>query len=904
MNSPRSSSLLFLVLAGCTPAATPSDHPAPRKVATLAPLPSAAVTATVRTDPPTDEEVCVHSVRQTAPALVGTHPFAPPAARCQDGDWFCDSTEVSPDPTDLCFVANRNIARAERESRGVVAAGMTSRPWDGTQPPRYLDRIDAHLHLTEQEHALLRTNGFVVLDRLPYANYANAFHDVFQEQLPLYVGIDPILHAVFRGTERALERVERKRLVPALASLLRKLRSSLAHSRGRYDPETLTDLDVYLGVAWVLGGAPTEEQSWTLFGNDELVRGLADSARGSQGLETVEVFGRARMVDFSQLEPRGHYASNPASESSLREYFQAVMWMSRFEFNLVSRSCRSSQPGAVTDPSETPREARDAMALADLVNRSGASAELRMFDEVYAAFAGRREDIAPAELSRLMRAHGIRANDKEGFSKLKAAIGDGYRRHARTHYMPQGARELPAIATLLGPRIVPDIAPLTRLVHDALPGRTRLGAPDVAYLLGHDRAKAYLAKDLKKFPGLTIALDASRSELARQSALGGDVYASWLRSILALGPAPSGVVPSFMKSEAYADSRMNSALVGYGQLRHAFVLLAAQGYDAYGCEIPDAYVEPLPAVYDALVGHVKAMQTQSRGWVGLERVLVMLGTIARAEADGRPLTDPQKRWLAMVAENIPVGGYSDSGEPPKWTGWYFDMFDDREHGATRSTSFVADYFSLTNEGEVAYLGADGPRLGVFVVDVGGESRAMVGPVAKGYETTAPFASRLDDAKAVSLEHRTAAWRTGFAAPSQAEPRLGLEGRVVRCQPGSGAQWRVVLRSEVPIEAVQVTLLDHHADALTEPLSIRVGPSWEVHAFTLPPAVAAAEFGVEGLHIGIADLGAIGAGKGRWDYFTSPSVFVGAGEYPFVPLPKRPRGVGEFSIGAMALPPAR
>jgi Protein of unknown function (DUF3160) len=901
MNFPRSSSLLFLVLAGCTPAPTPSDHPPSRQVATLAPLPSAAVTATVRTGPPTDEEVCVHSVRQKASALAGVHPFMPPAARCQDGDWFCDSTDVSPDPTDACFVANQNIARAERESHGARAAGTTSGPWDGIQPPLYLDRIDAHLHLTDQEHALLRRNGFVVLDRLPYANYANAFHDVFQEQLPLYVGIDPILHAVFRGTERALERVERKRLVPALASLLQKLRRSLAHSRGRFDPETLADLDVYLGVAWVLGGTPTEEHPSTLFGNDELVRALVDSARGSQGLETVEVFGRARVVDFSQLEPRGHYAGNPVSESSLRKYFQAVMWMSRFELNLVSRSCRSSQPGAATDPSETPREARDAMALADLVNRSGASAELRMFDEVYAAFAGRREDISPAELSRLMLVHGIRANDKEGFTKLKSAIGDGYRRHARTHYMPEGARELPAIATLLGPRIAPDVAPLTRLVHDALSGRTRIAAADVAYLLGHDRAKAYLAEDLGRFPGLASALDVSRFGLTRQSAVGRDVYASWLRSILALGPAPSGVIPSFMKREAYADFRMNSALVGYGQLRHAFVLLAAQGYDAYGCEIPDAYVEPLPAVYDVLVSHVKAMQAQARGWEGLERVLVMLRTIARAEADGRPLTDPQKRWLAMVAENIPVGGYSDSGEPPKWTGWYFDMFDDREHGATKSTSFVADYFSLTNEGEVAYLGAEGPRLGVFVVDVGGEPRAMVGPVAKGYETTAPIASRLDDEKALSLEHKTAAWRTGFAAPPQAEPRLGLEGRVVRCGEGSAAQWRVVLRSEIPIKAVQVTLLDHHADALTEPLCIRVGSSWEVHAFTLPPAVAAAEFGVEALHIGIADLG---AGKDRWDYFTSPSVFVGAGEYPFVPLPERPRGVGAFSIGAVDLPTDR
>ena len=64
-----------------------------------------------------------------------------------------------------------------------------------------------------------------------------------------------------------------------------------------------------------------------------------------------------------------------------------------------------------------------------------------------------------------------------------------------------------------------------------------------------------------------------------------------------------------------------------------------------------------------------------------------------------------------------------TGAPPKWTGWYYDMFEDREISATKNASFVADYFTLTNEGEVRYLGADTPRLGVFLVD----SAASPGP---------------------------------------------------------------------------------------------------------------------------------------------------------------------------------
>ena len=74
---------------------------------------------------------------------------------------------------------------------------------------------------------------------------------------------------------------------------------------------------------------------------------------------------------------------------------------------------------------------------------------------------------------------------------------------------------------------------------------------------------------------------------------------------------------------------------------------------------------------------------------------------------------PQRRWLGMAAEITPVGGYGgDSGEPPKYTGWYFDLFPDREIGAQQSVDLVADYFTLTNAGEVRYLGVEALGLDV------------------------------------------------------------------------------------------------------------------------------------------------------------------------------------------------
>ena len=354
--------LLPLLVLGCPntkgtggPGATASQ------VATDAasPLPprsldaSTGAGATPDAGPPlTRDEICARPVAARAPGRPGAKPFTDLDAHCKEPNYFCDTVDKSPDPKATCFVANDNVARAERESRGGPPGAVSAAQplawasgWDGAHPPRYLDRIDAHLHFTREELEALKRNRFVVLDRLAYHDYANAFHDVFQEQLPLFVGVDPILHAVFRGTELSLERIERKRLVPALKSLIVKLRSGLVASAASMDADTRTDLDTYLGVAAALAAPRTNNDdskprklSALRNGDETAIFDLVAAATVYDGkLEEVTLFGRPRMVDFSQMTPRGHYVSPPgaAAEDGLERYFAAMMWLSRTELNLV-----------------------------------------------------------------------------------------------------------------------------------------------------------------------------------------------------------------------------------------------------------------------------------------------------------------------------------------------------------------------------------------------------------------------------------------------------------------------------------------------------------------------------------------------------------------------------------------
>src|ERR1700731_1573991 len=98
---------------------------------------------------------------------------------------------------------------------------------------------------------------------------------------------------------------------------------------------------------------------------------------------------------------------------------------------------------------------------------------------------------------------------------------------------------------------------------------------------------------------------------------------------------------------------------------------------------------------------------------------------------GHVLTDAERRWLGMVAELSLDLGAQTTGYPPMYTGWYFDLFLDRQADGMRGVDYMPDY-STAKEG-VAYVGPPPPRLGFFVVDAGAPPRAFVGPVARAYE---------------------------------------------------------------------------------------------------------------------------------------------------------------------------
>jgi hypothetical protein len=143
------------------------------------------------------------------------------------------------------------------------------------------------------------------------------------------------------------------------------------------------------------------------------------------------------------------------------------------------------------------------------------------------------------------------------------------------------------------------------------------------------------------------------------------------------------------------------------------------------------------------------------------------------------------------------------------------MFRDRRD-AFSGASFIADYYSSSEAGKVSYVGVWGVQLGIFVVDVGGEPRVVVGPVTDAFEHTGAIEKRLtdSDARHLSEKQRVDPWSASYRVPGSAAPPLtcvvtkSKEGKETFTQSLTFEVWSTRALGPVTLE-----LLDHHRRVL-------------------------------------------------------------------------------------------
>jgi hypothetical protein len=617
------------------------------------------------------------------------------------------------------------------------------------------------LALGDPELARLESHGFAIGRGVEFPSFVYGYHSIYALDLPIYVSADAILFAMHRSYDDMLEALERRALGPELRGLLGALRASL--SAAGLPAETAADLDLYLAVATSL---LEDELAAPVAGADATqIASLVGMAKAASG-GSVTIFGSQRSVDFSQFEPRGHYAGDPA----LERYFRAMMWLGRIDFRMTVPE------GGVMALDR--RQLTAAVGLHDVFDEATLAAHGRI-DGAIRGFVGEADMMTVADVARFKSDLGIgTATDLSQLddATLLATLHEGdYGLQRIASHVLKGAPpgELPRSLAFLPQRYVVDSYVFANVVYDRVEPKDGASVRympnplDVAFAaLENDHAAALLEGELDEF-GYAPNLAATR---ALADAHGCDywetsLYGQWLSALRALsrdvGDLPPGL-PEVAQTEPWARRLTNTQLASWAELRHDTILYAKQSYSGgETCEFPDAYVDPYPAFYGAVrryaergqaiiallagadvTGQHSHLQHPMSYFEHLAQVATTLEAIALRQREGLPPTADQ---MAFVNEMVVAGGACGG---PDVSGWYVKLFYDVnasvEFDPTIADVHTQPFDGMNEVGNVLHVATGYGRPMVVTVDGCDGPRAFVGIVSSYFELITSGYQRLDD----------------------------------------------------------------------------------------------------------------------------------------------------------------
>jgi hypothetical protein len=235
-----------------------------------------------------------------------------------------------------------------------------------------------------------------------------------------------------------------------------------------------------------------------------------------------------------------------------------------------------------------------------------------------------------------------------------------------------------------------------------------------------------------------------------------NLYWSWLNALKPLLETNGEGFPTFMRTEAWADKQLTTALASWAELRHDTILYAKQSYAVLAglpvFEPIKGYIEPVPALYSRLLDLTNMMREGLRGFgvLGdsserrLDRLMEVLGRLrdmSVKELEGESLTSDECEWIQGFHLRIE------------------DMTRGMNEEETRTT-LVADVHTEPNSMMVLEEATGNLRLLIAAVKhPTGEIMLAAGPVMTYYEFKHPMDDRLTDE----------AWRTLLEEDPPSDP---------------------------------------------------------------------------------------------------------------------------------------
>lgn len=530
------------------------------------------------------------------------------------------------------------------------------------------------LSKTQMQH--LAQDGFVVspgMEKEFFTVYEKARYD----NVPIFVSSDALLHVYHLMFDKVLRQSETQHFIPLLQGLntamLAQADANYQTLKGSGDWEDAAlRVVAFFGVGSKLLDANAQIPSYA----NDLVQAELALIDKANGMEKSPIFpGLTNGEDYTQYIPRGHYTKSEA----LKAYFKSMMWYGRMTFRLKSQ-----------DPNVGKAETRQALLVVYALRNAQVNGKpaLDAWADLYAPtvfFVGRSDDLTAVQ-------YGDVVNYVYGRDATLQAVAD----EGKLEQFIDLANQLPPPKILgivindtdeetqatkglrfMGQRFVPDAYIFRQLIYRNVGTReNRRGLPkglDLFAAMGSERAYQHLQEmGDTNFENYSSQMDKMRTWL---SGLGTPdwtetLYNSWIFSFYPLLEKPGDGYPAFMRSQAWQDKQLNTALGSWAELKHDTILYAKQVYAEMGGGPPPppplppkGYVEPVPLFYARLAALTamtrKGLESRGllddadkEGLTSLENLVTALQVMAGKELRGEALTPDEFERIRFVGGEL------------------------------------------------------------------------------------------------------------------------------------------------------------------------------------------------------------------------------------------------------------
>jgi hypothetical protein len=603
--------------------------------------------------------------------------------------------------------------------------------------PDNLPVVEGIYPLDEAAKERLRASGLVALPDQDVERLSNAYMRLFGErQVSVFITSDVALHLFHNVFDDLLAEVEKAHLYDDVEWLVGQL---YAASAARYAalPETQPlckaaarhDVLVFAVAARLL--------------DESFVPPAYVEPEASQYVQRVLDHTLTEFYpgdDYTQYEPRGHYAG----DEQLERYFRAVKWLSRRIFRIED----------TLYPDDADVELTAAALLAQLITDDPAlEARWNKVYDVTRLLAGPADSITPPLVRQALDTVFGASFTLEMLEEAanRALLRMEFQRdiYPTSEIIPVPLefpdQIPPKYVQFLGERYLPDGEAMQETCFPHVLFRLLPSGLDVmATVLASDRAEYWLADDIARYPELAGQLAALRAQFDAYSVADWtkSTYNGWLYSLRPLlKPMPAGA-PAFMQGTAWQDKELNTALGSWTQLRHDFILYGKQTYIPSPWSEGPGLVEPVPDTFGRLANLCDQVHGALNGYNMLP------------EVHGRSLRElaSKLRTWQGYAQTVADGGWlseEEQGDIHRVGLWLVGFFDESYFGGVKEKSplLVADVASDSNTTRVLHEGTGhfNPLIVVYTPP-GGESIAGIGYVFSHYEFIEWNWNRLNDAE--------------------------------------------------------------------------------------------------------------------------------------------------------------